>query len=95
MADGRGLTVRGFNANNLELAAVQARLPLQITTSAYERDQAELFSTLRSTSFFIYKEGGEPESGFYNRYANILLEEVTKGITFAELPIHVAVPDGG
>jgi hypothetical protein len=84
-----------FNANNLELAAVQARMPLQITTSAYERDRSQLLSTLRSMSFFIYKEGGEPESGFYNQNVSALLQEVREGRSFAELPIHPTVPDGG
>ena len=84
-----------FNANNLELAAVQARMPLQITTSAYERDRSQLLSTLRSMSFFIYKEGGEPESGFYNQHVSALLQEVREGGSFAELPIHPTVPDGG
>jgi hypothetical protein len=72
-----------FNANNLELAAVQARMPLQITTSAYERDRSQLLSTLRSMSFFIYKEGGEPESGFYNQHVSALLQEVREGGSFA------------
>lgn len=46
-------------------------------------------------SFFIYKEGGEPESGFYNQHVSALLQEVREGGSFAELPIHPTVPDGG
>ena len=84
-----------FNANNLELAAVQERLPLQITSSAYERDRTQLFSMLHSMSFFVYKEGGEPESGFYNLHISALIHEVREGGRFAELPIRMIVPDGG
>jgi 4-amino-4-deoxy-L-arabinose transferase-like glycosyltransferase len=84
-----------FNADNFGLVAVQARLPLLITTSAYETDLSQLLSTARSMSFFVYKEGGEPESGFFNRHVGALLREVQTGGYFAELPCNVTLPDGG
>ncbi len=84
-----------FNADNFGLAAVQARLPLLITTSAYDTDMNQLLSTVRSMSFFVYKEGGEPESGFFNRHVDALLREVQTGGYFVELPCNVILPDGG
>ena len=84
-----------FNADNFGLAAVQARLPLQITTSAYETDVGQLLASARKMSFFVYKEGGEPESVFFNRHVGALLREVQTGGHFEEVPCNVILPDGG
>jgi hypothetical protein len=85
----------GFNANNFELAAVRDRLPLRIVTSAYETDLPSALSHLRSASFFVYKDGGEPESDFYNRLQPALLQAVRNGGSFHEIPGGFPLPDGG
>jgi hypothetical protein len=71
-----------FNANNFELAAVLHRFPSRIVTSAYEDDLPSLLSRLYFIEFLVYKDGGEPESRFYNRHQAALLEEVRNGGSF-------------
>jgi Dolichyl-phosphate-mannose-protein mannosyltransferase len=84
-----------FNVNNFELAAVHYRLPLNITSSAYETDQASLLAGLRSASFVIYKDGGTAEPGGFNRLQNAVLQEVETGGAFGEIPFGLPLPDGG
>ena len=84
-----------FNANNFELAAVLHRFPSRIVTSAYEDDLPSLLSRLYFIEFLVYKDGGEPESRFYNRHQAALLEEVRNGGSFREIPAAVPLPDGG
>ncbi|HEV2350946.1 MAG TPA: glycosyltransferase family 39 protein [Terriglobia bacterium] len=84
-----------FNADNFQLAAVRGRLPFEVTTSAHATDLDTLLRSLNSASFFIYKEGGEPESPFYNGYQGALIREVQSGGKFTELPQHWSLPDGG
>lgn len=84
-----------FNVNNLELAALSHKLPLQLTTSAYEKDLPTLWVQLYSAAFFVYQDGVEPESRFINRYRNELLDEIHKSGNFRELPCGLRLPDGG
>lgn len=85
----------GFNSNNFELAVLRARLPLQIVTSAHENELPAALAALRAASFFVYKEGGEPEAAFYNRLQRPLLDEVREGGGFREIPCGLRLPDGG
>jgi 4-amino-4-deoxy-L-arabinose transferase-like glycosyltransferase len=90
-----GTDVPEFNVNNFELAVVQDRLPLVVTTSAYEKDLPTLLSQLHSTSFFLYKDGGEQEpEGFYNRHRKALIQQVHES-GFNEIPCDLRLPDGG
>ncbi|MBI3681435.1 MAG: glycosyltransferase family 39 protein [Acidobacteria bacterium] len=84
-----------FNANNFELAAVGKKLPFQVATTAYETDLSALVSTLDSTAYFVYKEGGEPEAPFFNPLGSAALKQVREGGRFAELPMARKLPDGG
>jgi hypothetical protein len=90
-----------FNANNFELAVVEGLDSFQITTSAYEDDLASLLNAANSTTFFIYKEGGEPGPQFTNRLFKPLLEDVQNSGKFFDLSIYPerpslpVLPDGG
>ena len=84
-----------FNINNFELAATQYRLPLNIASSAYETDLTALLASVRSASFVVYKDGGTPEPGGFNRLQKVLLQEVKSGERFRELPFGLPLPDGG
>jgi 4-amino-4-deoxy-L-arabinose transferase-like glycosyltransferase len=90
-----------FNANNFELAAADGLYSFQISTSAYEEDLASLLNAANSTTFFVYKEGGEPGPQFTNRLFKPLLEDVQNSGKFFDLSIDrttlrlPALPDGG
>lgn len=84
-----------FNASNFEVAALHNRLPFEIIGSAHSEDLGPLLRSLDSASFFIYKEGGEPESPFYNPHQAALIREVQGNGKFVELPYHWSLPDGG
>jgi 4-amino-4-deoxy-L-arabinose transferase-like glycosyltransferase len=84
-----------FNINNLELAARQYRLPLNIASSAYETDPSALLARLGSASFVVYKDGGTPEPGGFNRLQKVLLQDVETGEGFREIPFGLPLPDGG
>ena len=84
-----------FNVNNFELAALELRLPLAVTTSAYEDNFDALLRQLNNTAFVIYKDGGtERGSWFFNKHGDALISNVkTRG--FIELPDPLPLPDGG
>ncbi len=84
-----------FNADNLGLASVESRLPFEIVTSAYETDPPALLRQVDSASFFVYKEGGEPESSAYNIYQAALIRHVCESGRFVEIPYGRKLPDGG
>ena len=90
-----------FNANNFELAAVEGLYSFQITTSAYEDDLPSLLNAANSTSFFVYKESGEPGPQYTNRLFKPLLEDLQNSGKFFELSIDPVLPglpvlpDGG
>ena len=81
-----------FNANNFELAAVEGLYSFQIATSAYEDDLPSLLNATNSTTFFIYKEGGEPGPQYTNRLFKPLLEDVQNSGKFFDLPIDPVLP---
>jgi hypothetical protein len=85
----------GFNANNLELTAAALRLPLRIESTAHEASAAVLLDRLDEAEFFLYKEGGEPESEVFNPHFAALAERVRSGGDFVEIPYGKTLPDGG
>src|SRR5205085_5183140 len=85
----------GLNANNLELTAVARRAPLQIETTAHEPDVNTLFDRLEEAAFFVYKDGGEPESAYFNPHFDAVVRRVRNGGMFIELPYGRRLPDGG
>ncbi len=84
-----------FNSNNLELASIDARLPFVVISSAHESDLGQLLKTADSASFFVYKEGGEPESPAYNIHQTALIRHVRESGRFVEVPYGRTLPDGG
>jgi 4-amino-4-deoxy-L-arabinose transferase-like glycosyltransferase len=90
-----GTDLGAFNSDNLGLAAVQARLPLEFVAIAYERDVEEALRLVNSMPFFIFEDGGELGSTFFNRYRSAALKEVQQDGNFVEIPYGLALPDGG
>ena len=89
-------TDRGsFNANNFELAAVREHLPLAVGTTAHEKDMGVLLRAVDASSFFICKEGGEPESTFFNQHFGEIVDHVRHSGLFEELHPSRKLPDGG
>ena len=96
---GRGLLVgvdrAALNANNLELTATALQLPFSIETTAHENDLETLKQRLAQTAFFLFKEGGEPESPAFNPYASDLARSVSADREFQRIPYDRLLPDGG
>jgi hypothetical protein len=84
-----------LNANNIELTAVALRLPLRIETTAHEPNRNTLFDRLDQAAFFLYKEGGEPESAVFNPHLATLIQHVQTAGSFTEIPYGRSLPDGG
>jgi hypothetical protein len=84
-----------FNADNFRLAALQSRLPFEISTTAYESDAGKLPALLDNAAFFVYKEGGEDEAPSFNTQRAAALADVRESGRFVELPIARTLPDGG
>ncbi len=85
----------GFNANNFELAATEARLPLAVSTAAYETSREGALAMLDSASFFLYEEGGEGGTPYYNRFRDALAEAASDEGDFVEVACGIELPDGG
>ena len=96
---GRALLVgadrAALNANNLELAATALQLPVAVETTAHEKDLEALKQRLAQASFFLYKEGGEPESPAFNPYIDDLVRSVSDDREFQRIPYDRRFPDGG
>jgi hypothetical protein len=84
-----------FNADNLELSVVALQLPFYVETTAHEKQLETLRQRLLQTAFFIYKEGGEPESPAFNPYIDDLVRNVTDDRQFQRIPYDRRLPDGG
>jgi len=87
-----------FNANNFELAIRELGLPLTVESTAYDRDINVLLRAVDSATYFVYKDGGEPESPFFNVHYGEIVEHVkhSVGVEEIHLPRELAlVPDGG
>jgi hypothetical protein len=84
-----------FNANNFELSIVQWQLPLQVDTTAYSTSLNDVLGQAAGAAYFVYKEGGEPESAFFNLHSTELLRRLKQSAEWQELPFACAIPDGG
>jgi hypothetical protein len=84
-----------FNADNLELSAVALRMPFNVETTAHEEQLETLRQRLAQTDFFIYKEGGEPESPAFNPHIDELVRSVMDDRRFQRIPYDRRLPDGG
>lgn len=89
-------TDRGrFNRENFQLTAVQNRLPFEVQSTAYEKDWGRLVDLARASSYFIYKQGGEPESPFFNTHAAEFIACLQSSPDWVEIPFGRKLPDGG
>jgi hypothetical protein len=70
-------------------------VPFQVLTTAYEKDWSTVVPLLAQANFFIYEEGGDPRSIFFNVQGNAALNYVRNSGKFFELPVRYALPDGG
>jgi hypothetical protein len=84
-----------FNANNVELTATALQLPFSIETTAHEKTLEALQQRLAQAAFFVYKEGGEPESPAFNPYIDNLVQIVMQNREFQNIPYDRRFPDGG
>ena len=85
----------GFNADNLELSVVALHLPFNVETTAHEKQLETLRQRLAQTAYFIFKEGGEPESPAFNPYIDDLVRSVEDNRQFQRLTYDRRLPDGG
>jgi len=90
-----GTDLGSFNADNFALTAVAERLPLDIATIAYEPDPSAVRSSMGRAAFFVYKEGGEQGSAFFNRHFEAAIEHLGANGRFLEIPFGRSLPDGG
>ena len=58
-----------------------------IGSTAYEANIDALFETADSASFFLYKEGGEPESPFFNLHYQAVADHVRRSPAAQEVPL--------
>jgi len=70
-------------------------LRFNVETTAHEKDLDTLRQRLAHASYFLYKEGGEPESPAFNPYADTLVRIVAADSRFREIPYARRLPDGG
>lgn len=84
-----------LNANNVELSVVALQLPFNVETTAHEEDLETLHQRLAQASYFLYKEGGEPESPAFNPHIADLVRSVSIDGTYREIPYAKRLPDGG
>lgn len=84
-----------FNADNFALTAVARRLPLQVDTTAYATGLDEVTRQAERSAYVVYKEGGEPESPFFNTHYAELLSRLKDSPDWAEMPFSRPTPDGG
>jgi hypothetical protein len=84
-----------FNADNFKLAAAQHKLPFDIETTAYAADQGALLPFLDAASFFVCKEGGPPETTFFNAQGGVAARLVRESGRFQEILPPRTLRDGG
>jgi hypothetical protein len=89
-------TDRGrFNADNFQLTATARRLPFRVETTASAGSFEEALAQAERASYLVYKEGGEAESPFFNRYFPQLLTRVQGLSEWQKMPFALRLPDGG
>jgi len=90
-----GTNALRFNADNFSLAAVGARFPFEIGTTAYFTDPAAAVEAVNRAAYFVYKEGGEPDEQNFNVVGRAAVRQAREGGRFVELPVSRVLPDGG
>jgi hypothetical protein len=83
-----------FNANNFEFVAAETRLPLNFATTAYEKEWEAVVNAADRADFIVLREGGEPESKFFNVHVGALHEHVKDTDRFSMVGSY-GLPDGG
>ena len=84
-----------LNADTFKLAALEARLPVQVATTAYEKDWNTVGRLLDWASFVVYEEGGPPNSIYFNLQGKEALKEVRESGRFVDLHLSRELPDHG
>jgi hypothetical protein len=69
-------------------------LPFQIETTAHERNFDTLRQKLAQSSYFLFKDGGEPESPVFNPYIAQLIPLVANDPRYTEILVR-SLPDRG
>jgi hypothetical protein len=85
--------VAAFNADNLQLAARELRLPVSVATTAYESDETEVRAMIGSASAVVYKEGGVQGPAFTNRWQEVVQNELGTASWIERQAFDL--PDGG
>ena len=84
-----------FNADNFTLAAVARQLPLHVDTTAYSGSPDDVLRQAEHAAYVVYKQGGEPESPFFNTHSAELLSRLNDSPDWKEMPFARLTPDGG
>jgi 4-amino-4-deoxy-L-arabinose transferase-like glycosyltransferase len=87
--------LRHFNYYNLQLAATQAQLPIDIWTSAYFLDAETLRAAMNKMDFLIIRENAEPGDPNYNKLQSDVMTEINSSGHFDNMPNAIRFPDGG
>ena len=84
-----------FNADNFSLAVAERQLPLQVDTTAYSTSLDQVMLQAERAAYVVYKQGGEPESPFFNTHYAELLARLKHSTDWKEMPFSRRTPDGG
>lgn len=84
-----------FNADNFQLAVMQRQLPLQVETTTYDDSADGVVRHANGAAWVVYKEGGEPESEFFNKYHSELVAWLRRSPDWQEMAFSLRTPDGG
>jgi hypothetical protein len=84
-----------FNYNNLQLAAAQGRLSVDVRTSAYYDDPVLLRDDLRGMDFFLVRQGGENPDPKYDKFLGVGLDEIKTDGMFQLTVSDISYPDQG
>jgi 4-amino-4-deoxy-L-arabinose transferase-like glycosyltransferase len=84
-----------FNVNNLELAAVQGRIPIDVYTTAYYDDPAKMWADIQGMDFFVVRDGGETGDVKYNKLRQAAIADVKGSPDFVATASDIQFPDGG
>jgi hypothetical protein len=87
--------VARFNANNLELTTVAARLPLRVESTAHESDLRTVLTALDQADFVVFQEGPEREAWIINPHGPEVAGRVRRDPAFREIPFGLRLPDAG
>jgi hypothetical protein len=84
-----------FNADNVDLTVAANNLPLRVAGIAHQKDMPSLRERIALASFFLYKEGGEPENALINPHFAEVVQAIRNDRSFSEIGRGRNLPDGG